>query len=452
VPSMRGVTTLRMNRLTRSLLASAATTACLSAQDPPKPGTPPPVPPIAQTNPAAKPDAPPMDIQWKDLVRKGFPIKFYGFFRLDTYYNSARMDNVIIPTRVLAETEGTPGAGEAKRNDDQFAMDPRLTRLGLDISGPDVEGVKTTGKLEMDFANFPTGSAESRATPRIRLAYADLKGQHWGMRVGQDWDIVSPLFPSVNGETLMWNAGNTGDRRAQIQGRWTDAPDPKNETVGFKVMAGLTGAINNEDLDSGTLAGERDGFDSGTPQLQSRLGWRAIELVEGKRSDIGLWGMYGRTQTDTFFAGEDRFDTWLAGIDITLPISGTLTIRAEAWTGTNLGDIRGGMGQTINTATGEEIASSGGWAELVCACTTKTQVHAGASLDDPKNDDLSTTLASANRRRNQAAWLGTAMNWDNGLRTGLDVIYWQSDYMGANGTNGSSGNGLRFDLYFQFDF
>lgn len=425
-----------MNRFTNSLLATASFAAALAAQDPPKP----------------EPAQAPQGVQWKDLVRDGGPIKFYGFFRLDGYYNTARMDSVIIPSRVLPETNGTPAAGEAKRNDDQFALDPRLTRFGVDVTGPEVDGAKTTGKLEIDFANFPAGVAESRATPRIRLAYIDLKKDTVGLRVGQDWDVVSPLFPAVNGELLMWNAGNTGDRRAQIQGRWVDSADAKTESLSLKAALAMTGAITNEDLDSGTLAGERDGFDSGTPQIQVRGGWKGLELAEGKRSDIGVWGMFGQAETDTFFAGENRFDTWLAGLDLTIPISGSMTVRAEAWSGINLADIRGGIGQSINTATGEEIASSGGWAELIYKTTAQSQLHVGATLDDPKNDDLSLTSASANRRRNQSGYIGTIVDWDTKVRTGFDVIYWQTDYMGANGTNGSSGNAVRCNLYFQLNF
>jgi hypothetical protein len=424
-----------MNRFTSSLLATASLTAVLAAQDPPK-------------------QEPPQNVTWKDLVRDGGPIKFYGFFRLDAYYNTARMDSVIIPSRVLPETEGTPLAGEAKRNDNQFALDPRLTRFGVDVNGPEVDGAKTTGKLEIDFANFPAGVAESRATPRIRLAYIDIKKDQLGLRVGQDWDVVSPLFPAVNGELLMWNAGNTGDRRAQIQGRWVDNADASKESLSLKAALALTGAITNEDLDTGTVAGERDGFDSGMPQIQVRGGYKGLEVAAGKKSDIGVWGMFGRTETDTFFNGENRFDTWLGGVDLSIPIASKLTVRAEAWTGANLGDIRGGMGQSINTATGEEIESSGGWAELICKCgeKDKTQFHVGASLDDPKNDDLSLTSTSANRRRNQSGYIGTVVDWDTKVRTGFDVIYWQSEYTGAFGTNGSTGNGVRFDLYFQFNF
>src|SRR5436190_1180312 len=36
-------------------------------------------------------------ITYKQLTRSGFPIKFYGFVRLDAYYNTARMDSTIVP-------------------------------------------------------------------------------------------------------------------------------------------------------------------------------------------------------------------------------------------------------------------------------------------------------------------------------------------------------------------
>jgi hypothetical protein len=420
-----GVADTRMNKLTLLLLATG-TAAALHAQD----------------KPAAA--AQPSDIQWKDLTKSGLPIRFYGFLRLDTYYNTARMDSVIIPSRVLAET--------GKRNDDQFAMDPRLTRFGVDVMPVDAGGSKVSGKLEIDFANFPAGVAESRATPRIRLAYIDIQKDEYGLRVGQDWDVVSPLFPAINHELLMWNAGNTGDRRAQIQGRYT--PSAKFELKG---ALGLTGAITNEDLDTGAAAGERDGFDSGMPHGQLRAGFKPFEMVEKKPSELGLWGLYGQAQTDTFFNGENRFDTWLAGLDWQVPLCSCMTFRGEAWTGENLADVRGGMGQTINTDAaspgfGDAIAASGGWAELVYQYTAKTKFHLGATMDDPKNDDLSTTLASANRRLNQSGYIGTVIDWDNGVRTGFDAIYWESDYMGPNGTNGSTGNGMRFDLYFQYNF
>ncbi|MEO6595157.1 MAG: hypothetical protein ABIP94_10435 [Planctomycetota bacterium] len=441
-----------MNRLSLSLLTIAASVACLCAQSPSQSAPSQPAP--SQSAPSPQAPAPKAadsqsGIQWKDLTKSGLPLRFYGFLRLDTYYNTARMDSVVLPSRVLPEVEPnlTPAAGQAKRNDDQFFLDPRLTRFGIDLLPVEVDGTKVQGKLEIDFANFPTGSAESRATPRIRVAYLDVSRGDFGLRAGQDWDVISPLFPAANHELLMWNAGNLGDRRAQIQGRYT--PSAKFE---LKAALGLTGAINNEDLDTGAATGERDGFDSGMPHVQARAGLKPFEIVDEKPVELGVWGMYGQTQTDTFFNDHDRFDIWVAGIDWQIPVCSSVTFRGEAWTGQNLGDVRGGIGQTINTQLGREIGSTGGWAEVVYALTAKTRFHAGASLDDPDNDDLSTTLASANRRRNQTTYFGTVVDWDGGVRTGLDAIYWETDYTGPDGTNGSSGTALRINLYFQLNF
>jgi len=394
------------------VLAAAALAASLSAQDPSAPA-----PTPAPTN-------------WKDLTRYGLPIKFYGFFRFDTYYNTARMDNVVIPSRVQSET---------KRNDDQFHMDPRLTRFGFDVKPEPVGGCQLWGKLEIDFANFPTATtpAESRATPRIRLAFLDIAQDEFGLRVGQDWDVISPLYPAVNNELLMWNAGNLGDRRAQIQGRYA----PKDGKFDLKAALGLTGAVNNQDLD--TPAGERDGFDSGMPHLQVRAGTKPFAMVEKKPVELGVWGLFGRIETDTSFNGETRFDEWALGLDLQFPLCDTLTLRGEVWTGENLGDVRGGIGQTINITTGREIGSTGGWGELVYAYSPKTKFHVGGTMDDPDNSDL----AATNPKRNLSGYAGTNMKWESGLMTGLDAIFWQTEYVGA-----LDGNGIRFDLWFQFDF
>lgn len=437
-----------MNPLTHAVLVAGVTAACLPAQTPAPGG--------AAQEPAPAP------INWKDLTRSGSPIKFYGFLRLDTYYNTARMDNVVLPSRVLPEVADglTPGAGQAKQDDDQFHMDPRLTRFGVDVMPGEIAGTKVLGKLEIDFANFPDGSAESRATPRIRLAYIDIAQGDWGLRAGQDWDVISPLFPSVNGEFLMWNAGNLGDRRAQLQGRVASG-----SSFELRTALGLTGAITNQDLDASSTevnsslpsTGERDGFDSGMPHLQLRAGFKPGSIVDKKPVEVGVWGMYGVVEVDnnnsanTYGGRGNHFQTWVGGVDLTIPLSSTLTFRGEGWAGENLGDVRGGVGMTINTATGAEIGSAGGWAELIYAHTAKTKFHVGASLDDPNNEDLALSGTNS-RRRNQTAYVGTVVDWDSGVRTGLDAIYWLTEYMGADGTNGSHGDAMRFDLYFQYNF
>src|SRR5262245_51049026 len=249
-------------------------------------------------------------VTWKQLTRSGFPIKFYGFFRMDAYYTTARMDSVIIPFFVRNESNG-----EAEPNDDDFAFDARLTRFGFDVDGGKICKTAITGKLEIDFANFIAGTVESRETPRMRLAYVNLKNENNYIRIGQDWDVISPLFPAINAESLMWNAGNLGDRRPQVQFGWNTG-DPKCAAFDFKIAAGLTGAISNQDLDP-TVAGvsnERDGFDSGLPHIQARVGGTFKSWVCEQTMSFGAWGAIGWNETDTEFNGEDEFDTWVVGV------------------------------------------------------------------------------------------------------------------------------------------
>jgi hypothetical protein len=55
-------------------------------------------------------------------------------------------------------------------------------------------------------------ASESRAVPRIRHAYGEMRWDEFSILFGQTWDVISPLLPTINDDSLMWNAGNLGDR------------------------------------------------------------------------------------------------------------------------------------------------------------------------------------------------------------------------------------------------
>lgn len=369
---------------------------------------------------------------WKQLTRSGKAIQFYGFFRLDYYNNTARADSIMVPTRVFPE--GTSA------NDAHNAFDARLTRFGVEVKPVEIGSSKVSGKLEIDFANYPSGVAESRPTPRIRLAFIQMERGSWTFRAGQDWDVISPLFPTVNAETLMWNVGNLGDRRPQVLATYKGKSASGTEFT-LAGSAGLTGAVNNQDLD--TPAGERDGFDAAVPGFQVRAGASGESWVKEKRWAAGLWGYLAFLETDTVFAGEDSFSPWCVGLDLSAPIAGGLSVRGEVWFGQALGDVRGNIAQTINTTTGEEIQGWGGWIELRYEINKKWSVHAGGSIDDPDDGDVPASSANLN----WSGWVGTVYVYGNGLKAGFDMIYWETQYNGA-----AVGNMIRFDIYTQFDF
>jgi hypothetical protein len=394
-------------------------------------------------------------ITWKDITKSGGSIRFYGFTRLDYYYQTARANSVLVPAWVLPE-DGV----YAKDNDNDNAFDARLTRFGFEIGGTDIGGATISGKLETDFANYTGGSnnsTESRETPRIRLAYTDIvfHDSAWKLRLGQDWDVIAPLYPAVNAELLQWNAGNLGDRRPMAQAIW----HCKNESTAYKftLAAGMTGAVDNANVENSTVlpvgfVNERDGFDSGNPHVQTRLGYKCNTWAEGRQMEIGAWGFWGRLETDSPIgtSGDRRFSSWLAGGDWTIPITDTITFRGEAWLGEALSDMRGGVGQSINTVTGEEIASRGGFAELWWQASEKVRFHVGGSIDDPKRGDLSVgggPPALPARDRNEVGYLGTLITWHPRFKTGLDVLYWNTDWVGTK-----DGDMIRVDAFVMYTF
>src|SRR5262249_18754506 len=86
-------------------------------------------PPATEQPVQSKPEGEPL--HWSDLLGAGNQLKFYGFLRLDLDVDSQRANNDQTPLFITSADPriGKPGAGD-------FSMHPRLTRFGVDYSGP----------------------------------------------------------------------------------------------------------------------------------------------------------------------------------------------------------------------------------------------------------------------------------------------------------------------------
>ncbi|HEX2123795.1 MAG TPA: hypothetical protein VHL59_19370, partial [Thermoanaerobaculia bacterium] len=249
--------------------------------------------------------------------------------------------------------------------------------------------------------------------------------------LGQTFDVISPLFPSANADTLMWNAGNLGDRRPQVRYRY------KSGLVTFESAAGLTGAVDELDLDGDAV---RDGEASALPNLQARLGF------DSSRKDfwtVGVWGLRGWQQTNRAFGGERRFVSSVIGADYKLALGKRTRLQGEAWLGEALGDYRGGIGQSVNTTTGEEISSRGGWLELGFDATPYSTLYLGYTVDDPDDDDL---LANG-RTRNSAWYITNRFRFGAPFQIGIEYLRWTTRHRGL-----ARGVDNRFDLYAIYNF
>lgn len=372
-------------------------------------------------------------VRWSDLIGEGNKIKLYGLLRLDFDVDSQRPNNGQIPFFIASED---PRLGSVDA--ENFSMHPRLTRFGVDYTGPRIASLgdaKLAGKLELDFEN---GGSESRQIIRIRHAYFNLKWNEFSILGGQTWDVVSPLFPTVNNDTLMWNAGNVGDRRPQFR----IAYEPKAGRGQWSLIAaaGLMGAIDAQDLDAN---GFRDGEESGRPNVQARIGYSHAAWVKDQRASFGISGFYGWLETSRAIAGRTSFHSQMINIDYTLPLANRLSLRGEGWWGRNMNDVRGGAGQGINVANGREIRGRGGWSELSVKLSRYWSAHPGFTTDDPVDEDL----AVGGRTRNRAFYFGNRITPGGNFTIGADYLRWKTDFKGF-----LRGIDNRLNIFLQYGF
>lgn len=373
-------------------------------------------------------------VHWSDLLREGNRIKLYGFLRLDMLFDSQRPNNA---QTILFINSPDPRTGNTNNGD--FTMHPRLTRFGIDYTGPSINKLadaKLSGKVEVDFQN---GGSESRQVIRIRHGFLKLNWKDISVLAGQTWDIVSPLFPTVNNDTLQWNAGNVGDRRPQLRLAYESALSEKAK-LSLTGGIGLTGAIDSLDLDAN---GTRDGEESSRPNMQGRIGFSYPSTAQDQRASFGLSGFYGTLKTSRAVAGRTSFNSQLINIDFTLPMHARLTLRGEGWWGRNLSDVRGGVGQGINTANGREIRGRGGWAETNIKFSRYFVMSPGFSTDDPVDADIPVN----GRTRNHVVFIANRITPNENLLFGIDYFWWRTNYKGLlNGTNN------RVNIFLQYNF
>ena len=373
-----------------------------------------------------------LPVRWSELLGDGNRVKLYGFLRLDLDVDSQRPNNSQTP---LFITSPDPAGGGTSIG--EFSMHPRLTRLGIDYTGPRIAQLgdaKLSGKLETDFEN---GGSESRQIIRIRHAFLRLEWKAFSILAGQTWDIVSPLYPTVNNDTLQWNVGNVGDRRPQFRAAY----EPKAGRGKFSFIGGigLTGAIDALDLDGN---GFRDGEESQLPDVQARIGY-SYPIGKDRNASFGISGFYGFLKTARPVAGRTDFHSQLINVDFTLPFASHFALRGEGWWGRNMSDIRGGAGQGISTATGREIRGRGGWSEANIKVSRYFSFNPGFSTDDPVDGDL----PNGGRTRNRAFYFANRITPGGNFVIGADYLRWLTNYKGLR-----RGLDNRVNIFFQYNF
>jgi len=315
-------------------------------------------------------------------------------------------------------------------DDSHLTIHPRLTRFGVRLLPKEIsDGVNASAVLEVDFQN---GGSESREVLRMRVAYFEVASNTLVFRAGQDWDVISPLYPSVHLGGLMWNAGNLGDRRPQAWAAWK--PRVANGHFSTTLAVGLTGAVDNQDLDDNGLL---DGSESSQPFVQTRIGLEQT-LWTDQPTRIGVWGHSAKEEV-TIGDETGTCESWVIGFDASLQITNRVWINAEGWLGQDLSDLRGGIGQGVNVITHSEVKARGGWVQLGMRPTEKWKAYFGATVDDPDDEDVPSVNDVAAAGLPMKA-TGRTLNWTTfmshyfrpwqPIQVGVEYQYWVTQYRG----------------------
>ncbi len=304
-----------------------------------------------------------------NFLKTGLDISLFGFLKADAIVSSREMG-----TGNLTVTQTNAQRPTAAYGDDpQTRIIGSDTRLGLNIKAPDMDnGGKLTGKFEMDFGSSNT--TQGNYTPRLRLAYAQLDFDKWGVNGGQNWDIFAPINPNTISPGILYRAGNLGTRhpQAHLINKWGDV-------LGGKVTSKV-GIIDSEDTTQ---------EDSGIPVAAAYVGYEKDIL--GVKSTFGVGGMYGKLNLGG--SGTDNEDIYATTVGMTLKFTDWLAFKTEGFGGAGLNKFYGGPTQTtaasdpttpltLANSPGKAIPVRGGFAELTFNPIKKVETNFGIGLDD----------------------------------------------------------------------
>ncbi|MBN1436390.1 MAG: hypothetical protein JW936_04895 [Sedimentisphaerales bacterium] len=335
------------------------------------------------------------------ILPAGWTVRPYGYIKADVIWDdSAHVGGDMCP---MALPEST-----ISRSDDQIGFTAAQTRLGAIITAPNICDLRVRGVVETDFWGGDL---------RVRKAYLDITGADWMFRAGQDWEILSPLFPDTLNFAYGAMCGNPGFRYPgfRFDKWWTLADD--SVIIGQVAWLRETGS----DVD-GFLVD--DGVDSGIGTFEARVGYRAGEM------EIGMSGHLGEEEVDLAYPGDDdNVHTWSLNVDFHAPIWEDLGIATELFWGENYDSHAGTANGIAVVGTGvEEIEVFGGWIELGWKPAPAAGVMAfagGVGFVDPRDADLNAGMMN----ENQYYYGNVKYYLSSYLWTGLEVSYHNTDYI-----------------------
>jgi hypothetical protein len=325
------------------------------ASGPPQtPKTPPPSGPIPAVTPlrVLQVDPPKREGFIPDIkIGKGVNIKPYGFFKVSAIYDTSSPYGNDFPLPGFIGDINGPDAFP------EFHVKARFIRFGSNFEWLDTPNVVITGKVEADFeGNFGRSNNRNISTVRsnmfqVRLGYARIDWKHsetnsFFFLAGQDWTpFGSSTLPNLFESTgLGIGFGTLYERAPQFRvGAEHRFGGNRKFAIGpeFAIVLPAYGNLPSDIVTAGTVVpngegignqlgfGERQGADSGKPEIQARFVTQfQLDGAPGVApAQIIVSGVHG-TRTATVLAASVP-----AAFKAAFPTGAQVESDRNAWTG-----------------------------------------------------------------------------------------------------------------------
>lgn len=300
----------------------------------------------------------------QEAATSKYKVNFYGHVKTDVVYD----------VHGVAGDDYAYYVASDKDAERDFRVSARGTRFGLDITAND----SVSGKVEADFLGVTDGG--SATDLRLRHAYVTIKDGQYELLAGQTWHLTPLELSSTNNEFALGYSGVL----------WMRAPQVRlTRKFNDKLTAAVAAVRPTRKLV------DAEGTASGAPQAQAQVQYKL-----GK-AKLTLMGAYGQWKKTTHQKGEVK----LIDFGFNVPVMEGLTVNGQLWTGQNLYDFLGGIGQ--NQYGTSAVKATGGFANVNIKPAGRFYYNLAYGVDNPVNSKIA--AAATAKTRNATALAN--VNW-----------------------------------------